>query len=175
MIRNLETEDYASFCGLNVPVGEEAGIRRTAVKSMDSAALVVDVRPSVEFGIAKLDGSLNVPIQSLLKNPAGAWDQIHKAQRNTLSKDVLVVCKKGNDSQLAVRALLQHQKHLCEQAESEAQQAPPAPSDPLQGSINTREPKTPNQAQAITPLQISDLIGGLRAYSKEKDPSFPVY
>lgn len=175
LIRNLETEDYASFCGLNVPVGEEAGIRRTAVKSMDSAALVVDVRPSVEFGIAKLDGSLNVPIQSLLKNPAGAWDQIHKAQRNTLSKDVLVVCKKGNDSQLAVRALLQHQKHLCEQAESEAQQAPPAPSDPLQGSINTREPKTPNQAQAITPLQISDLIGGLRAYSKEKDPSFPVY
>ncbi|GAC93467.1 hypothetical protein PHSY_001032 [Pseudozyma hubeiensis SY62] len=170
MISNLETEDYVSFCGLNGPPSNGAAIARTAAGSMAPSALIVDVRPAVEYGITKLDGSLNIPIQRLLKNPGDAWDKIREAQHRTSSRDVLVVCKKGNDSQLAVRSLTEHQKQLAERAEREAREAKAAPSDPLQGFANTGERK-----QAVTALQISDLIGGLRAYSKEKDPTFPIY
>ncbi|KAJ9479036.1 Adenylyltransferase and sulfurtransferase UBA4 [Pseudozyma hubeiensis] len=167
VISDLETEDYVSFCGLSTPASNRAAVARTAAGSMTPSALIVDVRPAVEYGITKLDGSLNIPIQTLLKNPGGAWDEIREAQHRTSSRDVLVICKKGNDSQLAVRSLTEHQKQLAERTEREAKAAP---SDPLQGPANTGERK-----QAVTPLQISDLIGGLRAYSKEKDPNFPIY
>lgn len=173
MISDLETEDYVSFCGLNTSASTGAAIARTAAGSMAPSALVVDVRPAIEYGITKLDGSLNIPIQILLKNPGDAWDKIREAQHQTSSRDVLVVCKRGNDSQLAVRSLTEHQKQLAERAEREATAAP---SDPLQGSANTGEQNQVNERiQAVTALQISDLIGGLRAYSKEKDPNFPIY
>ncbi len=75
MITDLETEDYVSFCGLNVSSGSDASLPRTAVSSMDATALVVDVRPTIEYGITKLDGSLNLPIQRLLKDPQEAWNR----------------------------------------------------------------------------------------------------
>ncbi|CDR99713.1 related to molybdenum cofactor biosynthetic protein [Sporisorium scitamineum] len=166
MITDLEREDYTTFCGLNVPLGTSGELPRTAVSSMQPSALVVDVRPTVEYGIAKLDGSLHVPIQTLLKNPARAWDRIREAQRQP--SPVLVVCKKGNDSQLAVKALLEHQKELRAKAAVE-------PAHPLQTADAESDSVEKEKITAITAMKVSDLIGGLRAYSREKDPNFPVY
>ncbi|SPO25529.1 related to molybdenum cofactor biosynthetic protein [Ustilago trichophora] len=186
MITDLETEDYVSFCGLNAPSSGDGSFPRTAVASMDAKALVVDVRPAVEYGITKLDGSLNLPIQQLLKDPREAWDKISEAQHKTPSSSVLVVCKKGNDSKLAVKALLQHQQELVEEGQRQAEAAttiPKTPSHPLEASTDTATPAAQatqveaakRRTQAITAVQISDLIGGLRAYSKDKDPNFPIY
>lgn len=179
MITNLETEDYASFCGLNAPSSAEGSLPRTRAKAMDSKALIVDVRPTVEYGIAKLDDSLNLPIQQLLKDPKTSWEKIHAAQQKAAARSVLVVCKKGNDSQLAVKALLESQKELEQQRRQQEEEAEKvaetnAQTDPLGllAETNNTKPirKTPLQA-----LQITDLVGGLRAYSKEKDPAFPIY
>uniref|UniRef100_V5EKL3 Rhodanese domain-containing protein n=1 Tax=Kalmanozyma brasiliensis (strain GHG001) TaxID=1365824 RepID=V5EKL3_KALBG len=154
MIRDLESEDYVSFCGLTPTPAEKEGPRTQAAAMQP--ALIVDVRPEIEFGIAKLDGSINVPIQTLLRNPAQAWKRIHEAQPAAGVKEVLVVCKKGNDSRVAVRELLRVK------AEGEA-----APVDPLQEAKGARG--------EVRPVKISDLVGGLRAYSRERDPGFPVY
>ncbi|KAJ1032921.1 hypothetical protein NDA16_000200 [Ustilago loliicola] len=188
MITNLETEDYVAFCGLNAPPTTDGSLPRTKVASMDLKALVVDVRPTVEYGITKLDGSLNLPIQALLKDPRDAWERIHDAQREMSASSVLVVCKKGNDSRLAVKALLQHQDERLEQEKKRAEEermraaaAPSAPAHPLDDLASQSAPvaadeKIPSgKKQTVTALQISDLIGGLRAYSKEKNPNFPVY
>lgn len=185
MITNLETEDYVSFCGLNAQAEADGALPRTKVGSMDPKALVVDVRPTVEHGITKLDGSLNLPIQSLLKDPKDAWQKIHSAQRQNSASSVLVVCKKGNDSRLAVKALLQHQNEMLEQERKRAEEekaraaalpkAPAHPLDDIAAAAETETKTSASKAQTITALQISDLIGGLRAYSKEKDPDFPVY
>ncbi|TKY85843.1 hypothetical protein EX895_005384 [Sporisorium graminicola] len=171
MITDLEQEDYASFCGLNVASATRADLPRTAVKSMQPNTLVIDVRPTVEFGIANLDGSMNVPIQTLLKNPAQVWDKIREAQRPAPSH-ILVVCKRGNDSQLAVSALLEHQKVL---SESVARQQAMQPAHPLQMEEKENGSADKERMQAITAIEVSDLIGGLRAYSREKDPNFPIY
>ncbi|SNX84456.1 related to molybdenum cofactor biosynthetic protein [Melanopsichium pennsylvanicum] len=183
MITNLEIEDYVSFCGLNATAGGDGDLRRTDVTSMDPKALVVDVRPTVEYGITKLDGSLNLPIQQLLKDPKEAWERVQVAQRSTSAPSVLVVCKKGNDSKLAVKALLRQQKEWIEQQEKaeEIKALPTAPSHPLglasdlTTSQSTEVEAAKDKAQFITALQITDLIGGLRTYSKEKNPSFPIY
>lgn len=187
MIANLETEDYVSFCGLNAPPVTDGTLRRTRVSFMDPKALVVDVRPTVEYGITKLDGSLNLPIQSLLKDPEDAWKKIHQAQQGSSASSVLVVCKKGNDSQLAVQALLKHQDEKAEQERKQAKEEkanapalPKAPAHPLDDIASKVEAAaatdaTANRKQSVTALQISDLAGGLRAYAKEKDPNFPVY
>ncbi len=168
MITDLESEDYISFCGLNTSLGSEAGLPRTAVSAMQAKSLIVDVRPTVEFAITKLDGSLNIPIQTLLKNPGEAWSKIQDTRRATSAKSVLVVCKKGNDSQLAVRALLDHQRKVDQQGTKEEKQTHPLEaSGAVSGSAKTEQP--------IEGMQLSDLVGGLRAYSREKDPNFPVY
>ncbi|SJX62957.1 related to molybdenum cofactor biosynthetic protein [Sporisorium reilianum f. sp. reilianum] len=168
MITDLEREDYVSFCGLNAPLAPSR-VPRTAVAAMQPNTLVVDVRPAVEYGIAKLDGSLHVPLHTLLKDPAAAWDRIRDAQRSTPAP-VLVVCKRGNDSQLAVSALLEHQKLLRDSVAQRAEASHPLQMADAEGGAKDKE-----RAKAISAVQVSDLIGGLRAFSRDKDPSFPVY
>lgn len=170
MITDLEQEDYASFCGLNaVPIqGDE--LQRIAVSGMHPRALVVDVRPKVEFGITRLDRSLNVPIQQLLRDPQSAWDTITHEKDRTKAKEVLVVCKKGNDSQLAVRSLLQLQRELRAEKDTPAETSPSHPLDLSAHSGAQAEAKREPHAE----LKVSDLIGGLRAYAAA-NPGFPVY
>jgi adenylyltransferase/sulfurtransferase len=77
--------------------------------------LVLDVRPRTEFGICSIEGSINIPITELLANPASAITALEssvnltvdhqRAGSESYSTDVYVVCRLGNDSQLAADAL----------------------------------------------------------------------
>ncbi|KAH7341869.1 hypothetical protein B0J17DRAFT_567982 [Rhizoctonia solani] len=102
----------------------------TAPKSPKSVK-IIDTRPPTEFGICSIPGSINVPLPLLLKTP--------ESYAST-SIPIFVVCRLGNDSQVAVH---------------------------------------PDERSAIaSPAshgRIVDVIGGLRAWAREVDQSFPIY
>ncbi|KAI8636757.1 adenylyltransferase [Parasitella parasitica] len=60
--------------------------------------LLVDVRPKVQYGICCLPNSINIPIDELEKN-------LGLIQEKRQDKDVYVICRLGNDSQVAVRMM----------------------------------------------------------------------
>lgn len=100
--------DYEQFCrmaatdknpGLNLLEASER-ISVNDYKNLDCNHLLIDVRSSNEFEICSLDQSVNVPIKLLLA------DKIDAALKEEMTKKpVFVVCRRGNDSQLAVRHL----------------------------------------------------------------------
>jgi len=107
---------------------------------------ILDVRPKTEFGICHLPSSIrtcrrlasssktvahrfiDVPLRDIVANPG---DYVSP------EFETYVVCRLGNDSQIAVDAL---------------RSARPDPG-----------------------LVIKDLVGGLRAWTRDVDPEFPVY
>ncbi|KAI9812994.1 MAG: Urmylation protein [Thelocarpon impressellum] len=103
------TLDYGSFCGLLAPTDilapeERVSAReyeRTRQKSTPHALL--DVREKVHFDICRLDGSVNLPWPDMQSSVSALVDVLLP----TLPRDapIFVVCRLGNDSQLAVRRL----------------------------------------------------------------------
>jgi len=89
---------------------------------------ILDVRPKTEFGICHLPSSIHVPLRDIVANPG---DYVSP------ELETYVVCRLGNDSQIAVDAL---------------RSARPDPG-----------------------FVIKDLVGGLRAWTRDVDPEFPVY
>jgi len=133
--------DYVAFCGGPKPDWEARGLVDAddaariqakdlkAVLDSKDAAQIIDVRPKTEFGICQIPGSINVPLNDLVADPASHFPLDNEA------KSIYVVCRLGNDSQIA--------------------------ADALRG-----------QSGATV---VMDLIGGLKAWTKYVDPSFPVY
>ena len=100
--------DYIAFCGLTGPVNIlPAGKRVSAgefAKVSGEARTLIDTRDGTQFGICALPQSVNVP----WTGNAEAW--LNRAQQaGVLDADtdsVYVVCRLGNDSQLAAKAIL---------------------------------------------------------------------
>ncbi|RPB23805.1 hypothetical protein L211DRAFT_786333 [Terfezia boudieri ATCC MYA-4762] len=113
--------DYAAFCGTRKEdrVGEDERIevgRYAEVRNQEH--LLIDVRPEVEWGICNLAGAINIPIGQFMQSlplptptepligavslpspPPPSWlPENHKTP-------IYIVCKRGNDSQVAVRHL----------------------------------------------------------------------
>ncbi|KAH7912310.1 hypothetical protein BJ138DRAFT_803296 [Hygrophoropsis aurantiaca] len=136
----IEETDYVAFCGGVRPNWEQKGlssgspgarIRVQELKDMfesNTQITLIDVRPTIEFGICQLSGSKNVPLPQLLADPNSHISDDESGQ-------VVIVCRLGNDSQIAADTF--------------------------------RESK-PN-------IVVKDVIGGLRAWSREIDPLFPIY
>ena len=63
--------------------------------------VLIDVRTEPEMEICSLENSVNIPLADLNK------DASFEKLENLLSDDseIVVVCRRGNDSQLAVQAL----------------------------------------------------------------------
>ncbi|KAF9452326.1 hypothetical protein P691DRAFT_772321 [Macrolepiota fuliginosa MF-IS2] len=132
--------DYVQACGGPRPdwvgrglVNGIAGHRATVKdlkKFLDSGQDInlLDVRPSTEFGICQLQSSRSVPLHELAAEP----DQYLPEDAKT---PTFIVCRLGNDSQIAAEAMRGMRPGLC----------------------------------------IQDVVGGLRAWSKEIDDSFPIY
>ncbi|KAJ7771808.1 hypothetical protein B0H16DRAFT_1514806 [Mycena metata] len=133
--------DYIQFCGGATPDWERRGLSpgdpgdRVSAQDFGKAVerncgdvYIIDVRPPTEFGICSLPGSINVPLNELIANP----NQHLLPQRETY-----VVCRLGNDSQIAASSLREAMKN--------------------EGSV------------------VKDVIGGLRAWTRYVDPTFPVY
>jgi len=100
--------DYEHFCGM-AATDKDSGLNllnsneRISVQDyskLDDKHLLIDVRSANEFEICKLKNSINIPIKSLLA------DKIEDdLKREMVLKEIFIVCRRGNDSQLAVRHL----------------------------------------------------------------------
>ncbi|KAH6913236.1 molybdenum cofactor synthesis 3 [Coprinopsis sp. MPI-PUGE-AT-0042] len=105
----IQETDYVQFCGGSRPNWEERGLQpgpsasdRITVENLqehyqsEKAFELIDVRPTTEFGICSLPNSRHIVLRQLLANPEKFLDP---------SKDTVVICRLGNDSQLAADAL----------------------------------------------------------------------
>lgn len=111
--------DYVQFCGVTQPLQllrEDERISAEHLKALTERSateyLLVDVREEVQFDICHLDGSVNVPISDLtggkalpLANAAGpeTAGPLWLPSGNGPETPIYVICRLGNDSQLAVR------------------------------------------------------------------------
>ncbi|KAJ2762578.1 hypothetical protein IWQ56_005012 [Coemansia nantahalensis] len=101
--------DYAAFCGAGpsdcpqtLDVLDDPSQRvscREYSAAMGRPHLLLDVRDEVQFAICSLPGALNVPLDRLDERRA----ELQRAIGALGGAPVYVVCRRGNDSQLAVR------------------------------------------------------------------------
>ena len=139
--------DYVQFCGA-AATDKEAGVSllgpedRVSVHHLQNvintgAGVVVDVRAETETEICRLEPSLNVPLSDLKYD--GHWasirEKINSSARGQEVQELYVVCRRGNDSQVATGLL---------------------------------RPLLPG-------ARVRDVIGGLHAWTKHIDPTFPLY
>ncbi|KAK8787841.1 hypothetical protein V5799_022381 [Amblyomma americanum] len=135
-------QDYAAWCGMG-PANKCCGIsvlpKELRISCQDlkdrllrkqPGCLLLDVRPECQFEMCHLPGSINVPFEELDNELSSLEGRIADAA------EVVVICRRGNDSQLAVEKLRQAWK------------------------------------QAV---KVCDVRGGLEAWTKTVDPSFPSY
>ncbi|KIY44090.1 hypothetical protein FISHEDRAFT_78002 [Fistulina hepatica ATCC 64428] len=124
---NVDSIDYVQFCGGPTPNWHESGMRvddpnlRIDAKTMKTKfdlerdgnsgnSVIIDVRSEPEFGICHLDNSINIPITTFLADPRAAAENCgvdFKTAENEKSpaRNIIVVCRLGNDSQTAAKAL----------------------------------------------------------------------
>ncbi|CAN7995366.1 unnamed protein product [Ixodes hexagonus] len=104
--------DYAAWCGSGptdkacrisvLPQEQRVSCKELKERLADkSPPVVVDVRPKVQFDMCHLPGSTNVPLESLEDEASTLVERLRQSRSN----EVLVVCRRGNDSQLAVPRL----------------------------------------------------------------------
>nr|OQO21173.1 hypothetical protein B0A51_10916 [Rachicladosporium sp. CCFEE 5018] len=103
--------DYETFCGTVAPVDmlpAESQISAADFSNLpsDSRGILIDTRDDTQYGICALPGAINVP----WTGDAKSWAAKAASIDGIASADgpAYVVCRLGNDSQLAVNALRQH-------------------------------------------------------------------
>ncbi|ODV80995.1 uncharacterized protein CANTADRAFT_25292 [Suhomyces tanzawaensis NRRL Y-17324] len=102
--------DYAAFCGtVNSNVlnpDERIDVKKySELLNKNNSQVLLDVRPKEQFGITKLANSINIQWDPIFKK-AESIDE-YLPQNFDKSKDsVYVVCRYGNDSQLATRKMI---------------------------------------------------------------------
>ncbi|PNS17486.1 hypothetical protein CAC42_8029 [Sphaceloma murrayae] len=101
--------DYVAFCGVSEPIHilereERVDAADFAQHIPDPAQniSIVDVRPSTEYELCKIDGSVNIPWTDFSKTIQRAQ---HERPDWLNRKTVVVVCRLGNDSQKAVKMI----------------------------------------------------------------------
>lgn len=98
--------DYVRFCGSGKDKAfgnaSTAGERITVEELHKSQyRTLIDVRPSVEFGICALADSVNVPFYPLMEGKSGVEEEIP----TDTTKPVYLLCRAGINSQVAVQFL----------------------------------------------------------------------
>ncbi|KXL48532.1 hypothetical protein M433DRAFT_142000 [Acidomyces richmondensis BFW] len=101
--------DYVAFCGVNAPINILPSEFRISANEFsrlptDGSNVLIDVRDETQYAICALRGSVNVP----WTGSADTWVEQAMARGVLLdcSRDHYVVCRLGNDSQLAAKAAL---------------------------------------------------------------------
>lgn len=96
--------DYEQFCGalandkcqaLNLRKKEERVSMEEFLKVRSEVA-IIDVRPAGHFDIVRFPEAINIPIE----NCKSSIDQVRSI---AAEKDIVCVCRAGNDSQLAAK------------------------------------------------------------------------
>ena len=103
--------DYVAFCGVSTPLNMlPASARVTAAEfsrlPRDGSNILIDVRDETQYAICALRGSINVP----WTGNSDSWynDAVAKGAISPREdgRNRYIVCRLGNDSQLAVKAAL---------------------------------------------------------------------
>ncbi|KAH9838788.1 uncharacterized protein C8Q71DRAFT_752867 [Rhodofomes roseus] len=123
----IDETDYVAFCGGPRPDWLARGVegaddreKRISAKELHDAlstagrrVRIIDVRPPTEFGICYLPGSTNIPLNQLVADPSskdrsilsGGSDVHLVSHEDERPEETYVVCRLGNDSQIAADAL----------------------------------------------------------------------
>lgn len=104
-----ELIDYEQFCRMAASdkdsslklLKHDERITVEEYSKIKHSHLLIDVRSANEFEICKLENSINIPIKQLLAGKIN--ENIMTRMRG--EEEVFVVCRRGNDSQLAVQYL----------------------------------------------------------------------
>lgn len=143
--------DYEQFCGakandkepkLNLLKNEDrisVEEYNTTLKLGTETHLLIDVRSAEEFDICHLKNSINIPLRNINNNEKVTLirNRIQEIQKQHNDASLYVICRRGNDSQKAVKSLQETFKE--------------------------------------SNIEIKDVIGGIHAWSKKIDSTFPVY
>lgn len=106
--------DYVQFCGVAQPVklldpAERIPASEYASIAADRASphLLIDVREKEHFGLSSIEGSINVPISQFMRPRASTEADAPDWMPQDLphSAPIYVVCRVGNDSQVAAQKL----------------------------------------------------------------------
>lgn len=102
--------DYVAFCGRTAPVNVLPGEYRISASDFarlprDASNVLIDTRDETQYAICALRGSINVPWTSNIKAWIGEARQ--RGALNDNSRHTYVVCRNGNDSQLAAKAIIE--------------------------------------------------------------------
>jgi adenylyltransferase/sulfurtransferase len=114
--------DYIQFCGLADPVNllspEERVTATEYSMKHGSQSVLIDVREKVQFDLCSLEGSINIPsseivgvLQGSCQDGDGLTEELVRLK--TMLKEekpevpVYVICRLGNDSQVAVKRFKQ--------------------------------------------------------------------
>jgi adenylyltransferase and sulfurtransferase len=105
--------DYTAFCGATNPINIlPPSARLTAAEfsrlPTDGSNVLIDVRDETQYAICALRGSINVP----WTGSAEGWAEQARANGvlGDSEKDYYLVCRFGNDSQLAAQAAMERAK-----------------------------------------------------------------
>ena len=123
--------------------------------------ILIDVRTEPEMEICSLSDSINIPLEEIeseasLKKIIKAISKINNAtdslkSNKTLNfRHIVVVCRRGNDSQVASKILKQRLNDA------------------------TKPHMVPNQ-NSDEKYVVQDIIGGLHSWAKRIDSYFPIY
>ncbi|KAI9143377.1 molybdenum cofactor synthesis 3 [Paraphysoderma sedebokerense] len=124
-----ELIDYVQFCGSSavdkspplqllpptqrISVSEYSHIRSTLTPH-----ILLDVREQVQFGICSIEGSINIPLKDFIRNVDQSIEKMKQHLPSNNHKEgsdeigippVYIFCRRGNDSQIAVKKLLESQ------------------------------------------------------------------
>jgi len=101
--------DYVAFCGVQSPINllsphDRISAAEYSTLMNDGSRLLIDVRDTTQFQICSLEGAVSVP----WSGSAATW--LAKAEADGLleedGRERYVVCRFGNDSQLAAKAIM---------------------------------------------------------------------
>ncbi|KAJ9124937.1 hypothetical protein QFC24_002867 [Naganishia onofrii] len=155
---DLGAVPYEAFCGLTgVPEEEESrgggqiprirvnALREALTSNTSAKNILIDTRQETEYGICSLPESSNIPMETFVKDPI---------------KNVQSLLEESSAEDTAGANIY----FLCRRG-----------NDSLVSALALR-----NALQEADPgnsrnWQIRDVIGGVRAWSKDVDPHFPVY
>lgn len=111
--------DYEQFCGSkasdkdkDLTILEET--ERISVKKyhqdvMNQSHVLLDVRTEPEMDICQLKNSVNIPLSDIDKNEA--IEKVTNLVKEKQTENLILVCRRGNDSQQAVKILKQNLKN----------------------------------------------------------------
>lgn len=107
--------DYVAFCEATAPVAVLPAEHRVTARGFsrlprDGSNMLIDVRDETQYAICALRGSINVP----WTGSAEAWlkHAIEKGALEEDDRDRYIVCRLGNDSQMAAKAILDQSNML---------------------------------------------------------------